>query len=137
MDKKETPYKPKVYQNRHRNQGRGRQSKTNPLVNTRIGMKGTIITMTGIIDQTIEIGLEIIIEGMTENLHISLMTDVVIADPIIRIEATTTDKTIEVDRIIEIMTLDRDMEIKSESRDRSRNYSNDRDRGRNRGRDRD
>ena len=47
---------------------------------------------------------------MTEDLHIGLMTDVVITDPIIGIEATT-DKTIEVDKIIEVMTLDRDMEI--------------------------
>ena len=30
MDKKETPYKPKVYQNRHRGQGRGRQSNFHP-----------------------------------------------------------------------------------------------------------
>ena len=51
-------------------------------------MKGTIITMTEIVDQTIEIGLEIITEGMTEDLHISLMIDMVIIDPIIAIEAT-------------------------------------------------
>ena len=30
MDKKETPYKPKVYQNRNRGQGRGRQSNFHP-----------------------------------------------------------------------------------------------------------
>ena len=30
MDKKETPYKPKVYQNRHRGQGRDRQSNFHP-----------------------------------------------------------------------------------------------------------
>ena len=30
MDKKKTPYKPKVYQNRHRGQGRGRQSNCHP-----------------------------------------------------------------------------------------------------------
>ena len=31
MDKKETPYKPKVYQNRHKGQGRGKQSSFQPL----------------------------------------------------------------------------------------------------------
>ena len=73
-------------------------------------MKGTIITMTRIVDCTIEIGLEIITEGMTEDPHISLMTDMVITDLIIGIEATT-DKKTELDKIIEIMTLDRDIEI--------------------------
>ena len=47
---------------------------------------------------------------MTEDPHISLMIDIVITNPIIGIEATT-DKTIELDKIIEIMTLDRDIEI--------------------------
>ena len=47
---------------------------------------------------------------MTEDPHIGSMIDVVITDPIIGIEATT-DKTIELDKIIEIMTLDRDIEI--------------------------
>ena len=81
---------------------------TYPLVETRIEMEGTIITMTRIIDQPIQIGLEIIIERMTEDLHISFMTGVVITDLIIGIEVTT-DKTI--DKIIEVMTLERDMEI--------------------------
>ena len=84
--------------------------KTDLLVETRIEMKGTIITKTGIVDQTIEISLEIITEGMTEDPHIGLVTGMVITDPIIGIEATT-DKTIELDKIIEIMTLDRDIEI--------------------------
>ena len=44
---------------------------------------------------------------MTEDRHIGLMTDVVITDPVTGIEATT-DKTIELDKIIGIMTLDRD-----------------------------
>ena len=30
MGKKETPYKPKVYQNRHRGQGRAKQSNFHP-----------------------------------------------------------------------------------------------------------
>ena len=60
-------------------------------------MKGTIIIMTGIIDQTIEIGLGIVIDRMIEDLHIGLMRDMVITDLIIGIEATT-EKTIEVDR---------------------------------------
>ena len=38
------------------------------------------------------------------------MTDLVITDPIIGIEATT-DKTIDLDKIIEVMTLGRDIEI--------------------------
>ena len=83
---------------------------TDPLVETGIEMKGTIITITGIIDQTIEIGLEIIKDRMKEDLHIGLMTGMVITDPIIGIEVTT-DNTIEVDKTIEVMTLDRDMEI--------------------------
>ena len=57
-----------------------------------------------------EIGLEIIIDGMREDLHIGLMTDVVITDLIIGIKVTT-DKTIEVYKTIEVMTLDRDIEI--------------------------
>ena len=73
-------------------------------------MKGTMITITGIIDQTMEIGLEIIIDGMTEDLPISLMTGMVITGLIIGIEVTT-DKTIEEDKTIVVMTLDRDMEI--------------------------
>ena len=73
-------------------------------------MKGIIITITGIIDPTMEIGLEIIIDGMTEDLPIGSMTGIVITDLIIGVEATT-DKTIEVDEIIEVMTLERDMEI--------------------------
>ena len=52
-------------------------------------MKGTITTITGIIDPTMEIGLEIIIDGMTEDLPICLMTGIVITDPIIGIEVTT------------------------------------------------
>ena len=79
-------------------------------------MKGTIITMTEIVDQTIEIGLEKITEGLTEDPHTSLMIDVVITDPITGIEATT-DKKIELDKIIEIMILDRYRD-RSESRDR-------------------
>ena len=47
---------------------------------------------------------------MTGEPHISSMIDVVITNPIIDIEATT-DKTIELDKIIEIMTLDGDIEI--------------------------
>ena len=39
-----------------------------------------------------------------------LMTGMVITDPIIGVEVTT-DKTTEVDKTIEVMTLDRDMEI--------------------------
>ena len=46
-------------------------------------MKGTITTITGIIEPTIEIGLEIVIDGMTGDLPISLMTGVVITNPII------------------------------------------------------
>ena len=102
MDKKETQYKPKFYQNRHRGHSRGRQSNFHPL-NQSFSRdwnrnEGNYNTMTGIIDQIIEIGLEIIIEGMTEDLHIGLMTDVVITDPIMGIEATM-DKTIEVYKI--------------------------------------
>ena len=48
-------------------------------------MKETIITMTEIVDRTIEIGLEILTEGMTEDPHISSMIDMVITDPIIGI----------------------------------------------------
>ena len=66
--------------------------------------------MTEIIDQTTEIGLEIPSEGMTEDPHIGSMIDVVITGPITDIEVTT-DKTIELDKIIEIMALDRDIEI--------------------------
>ena len=69
----------------------------------------TIITMTEIVDQTIEISLEILTEGMTEDLHIGSMIDMVVTDLITGIEATT-EKTIELDKIIEIMTLDRDIE---------------------------
>ena len=76
---------------------------------TRIEMKGTIITVTEIVDQTTEIGLEIITGWMTEDPHNTLMIDVVITDPIIGIEATT-DKTIELDKIIGIMTLERDID---------------------------
>ena len=83
---------------------------TNHLVETGIEMRRTIITITGIIDQTMEIGLEIIIDGMTEDLHIDLMMGLVITDSIIGIEVTT-DKRIEVNKTIEVMTLDRDMEI--------------------------
>ena len=84
--------------------------KTNPLVETRVEMKGNITTITGIIVPTMEIGLEIIIDGITEDLPIGLMTGMVITDLIIGVEVTT-DKTLEVDKTIEVMTLDRDMEI--------------------------
>ena len=83
---------------------------TDLLVETKIVIKGTIITMTEIIDQTMEISLEIITEGITEDLDNSLMVDMVIIDQIIGIEATT-DKTIELDNIIEAMTIDRDIEM--------------------------
>ena len=83
---------------------------TDPLVETELEMKGTITTITGIIDPTMEIGLEIIRDRMTEGLPISLMTGIVITDLIIGVEVTT-GKTIEVDKTIEVMTLDRDMEI--------------------------
>ena len=82
---------------------------TDPLVESRVEMKGTITTITGIIDPTMKVGLEIIIDGMTEDLPISLMTGIVITDPIIGVDIAT-DKTIEVDKTIEIMTLDRDID---------------------------
>ena len=44
-----------------------------------------------------EIGLEIILDGMTEELPIGLMTHMVITDLIIGVEVIT-DKTIEVDK---------------------------------------
>ena len=47
---------------------------------------------------------------MTEDAHIGVMIYMVIIDLIIGIEATT-DKTIELDKIIEIMTIDRDIKI--------------------------
>ena len=58
-----------------------------------------------------EIGLEIIIDGMTLKTYLLVsMTGIVITDLIIGVEGTT-DKTIKVDKIIEVMTLDRDIEI--------------------------
>ena len=73
-------------------------------------MKETIITMTEMVYRTIEIGLEMFTEGMPEDPHISSMIHMAVTDVIIDIEATT-DKTIELDKIIEIMTLDRGIEI--------------------------
>ena len=65
MDKKETPYKPRVYQGRPRGQSRNRQQTFQPLIgpSAEIGIETKeIIKVETIMGPTIGIGLEITID---------------------------------------------------------------------------
>ena len=83
---------------------------TDPLVGIVIEIEETLTKTPEIVDPTIEIDLELIKDMMTEDIPISLMKGAMITDQITGIEATT-GKTVETDKIIEVMTQDRDMEI--------------------------
>ena len=114
MDRKETPYKSRVYQNRPRGQGRGRPQNFQPCNRSfsrdRNRNEDIIIIITEITDPTIEIGLGTTTEVMIDDITISLMKDVIITDQITEGD-TIIGKTVETDKTIEVMTLDRDMKI--------------------------
>ena len=114
MDRKETPYKPRVYQNRPRSQGRGRQQNFQPCNRSfsrdRNRKRGNYNYNNRITDPTIEIGLGTTTDLMMEDITISLMKDIINTDQITEGE-TIIGKTVETDKTIELMTLDRDMEI--------------------------
>ena len=84
---------------------------TDPLSGIEIGIEKIIIITTDIIDPTIEIGLGTITGMVTEDIPIGLMKDAITTDKTIEGE-TTIGRTVETDKIIEIMTLDRDIEIR-------------------------
>ena len=112
MDRKETPYKPKVYQSRPRGKV-GLNHKlfsptTDPLAG--IEIEEIIIIITEIADPTIEIGLGTTPDMMIEDITIGLMKDIIITDQITEGE-TIIGKTVETDKTIDIMALDRGMEI--------------------------
>ena len=89
------------------------------LAKTEAELEGIIIIE--IIHLILEIDPEIITDLTTEEIITSPMRDVITTDRTIGGEIAI-DKTIEIDRTIEGMALDRD---RSEIRDRLRNYSND------------
>ena len=90
IDRKETPYKPRVYQNRPRAQCRGRQQNFQPCNRSfsreKNEIQGIIIMTIEITHPTIEIGLEMITGMITEEIPTGPMKD-----------AITTDKTIDED----------------------------------------
>ena len=107
MDKKETPYKPRVYQNRPRGQSRGRQQYFQPcnrsLSRGRNRTRGIIIITIEIIDPTLEIDPGTIIDVTIEEITTIPMRDIITIDRTIGGEMAT-DKTIEIDKIIGEMT---------------------------------
>ena len=117
MDRKETQYKPKVYQNRPRGQSRGRQqnfqSCNRSFTRDRNISRGIIIIKSEIIGPTIEIGLETITDKITKEISSSLMKDTIIIDRTIEGEITI-DKTIEIDKIMEEITLDKETGVRVE-----------------------
>ena len=90
-----------------------------------------IIAVETIIGPTIETDPGTIIDVTIGETITGQMKDEITIDKTVGGEIAT-DKTIEIGKIIEEMTPDRD---RSESRDRSRNYNNDSPRGRDRNRD--
>ena len=96
MDKREAPYKPKVYQNRPRGQIRNRQLNYPPCSRScsrdRNGSRGITTTET-IIDPTIGIDLVTTIGMTIEEITIDLMINKTTIDK--TIGETVTDKTIE------------------------------------------
>ena len=82
---------------------------TDPLAGIGTEIEGIIIIVIEITDPVIEIGQGTTIEIMKDNITIKLMKDVMIIEQITEGE-TITGKTVETDKTIEVMTLDRDME---------------------------
>ena len=113
MDRKETPYKPRVYQNRPRGQGRGRQQNFQPhnrLFSWDSNWNRGNFNYNNRNNRPNYIDLEIITDVMTEDIPIGLMMGTITIDLITGVEATI-GKTVETDKIIGVMTLDRDIEI--------------------------
>ena len=84
---------------------------TGPLVETETELEGIIIITIHITDPTLEINPEIIRDMTTEEIITSPMRDVITTDRTIGGEIAI-DKTIEIDRIIEGMTLDKETGVK-------------------------
>ena len=114
LDKKEAPYKPRVYQSRPRGNSRGRQQNfqpQNPLAGIETDLEGIIIIE--IIDPTLETDPGTVIDMTTEEIITCPMRDAVTTDRIIEGEITI-DKSIEIDKIIEEMTLDKEKGVRVE-----------------------
>ena len=113
VDKKETPYKPKAYQGRPRGQSRKGQQLFSPTIgpSAEIGIETEGIIIVGtIIDPTTGTVLETIIDMTIGETTTSSMIDEIIIDETVGGEIAT-DKTIEIDKIIEEMTPDKDTGI--------------------------
>ena len=83
---------------------------TDPFAGIGIKIEEIIIIITEITDQTTEIGLGTTTEVRINDITISLMKDIIITDQITEGE-TIIGKTVETDKTIEVLTLDRYMEI--------------------------
>ena len=137
IDKKETQYKPRVYQSRPRGQSSGRQQNFSPAICLSAEIETEIeetIIIEPIIDPTIEIDPETVIDVTIGETTIGPMKDGIIIDKRVGGEMAT-GKTIEIDKIIEEMTPDKDTETGMKVGIDPRNYSNDSARGRDRKRD--
>ena len=113
MDKKETPYKPRVLQGRPRGQNRGRQQNFQPAIGPSAKEEietEEILIIGTIIDTIIETGPEIIIDVTTERMATSLMKDKITIDKTAEGEIAI-DRAIEIDKVTEELTLDKDSEI--------------------------
>ena len=82
---------------------------TDHLVGIEREIEGIIIITIEIIDPTIEIDPETVIDVITEEITTSPIKDIIITDKTIG-EGIATERTVEIDKIIEEMTPDKDTE---------------------------
>ena len=115
MDKKEAPYKPRVYQNKPRGQSRNRQQNVSPYNRSFSRDRKELEEITIISIETVDLasGIDVgIITGMTTDVIINgLMRDVITIDKTIGGEIAI-GRTIEIDTFIEGMTLDKETGVK-------------------------
>ena len=112
MDKKEIPYKPRVYQNRLRGKSRDTQQISSPAIDLLAGIEivieGIIIIIMETIDPIIEMHAGMVIDGITEEVTTGPKRDGITIDK--TIGEIATDKTIEIGKIIGEMTPDKYIE---------------------------
>ena len=137
MDKRGTPWKPRVYQGRPRGQSRNRQQTFQPhnrsFSKDKNRNRGNYNNRNNYRSNYRDRSKTITDVTIGETTAALMKDEAVIGKTIGEI---VTGKIRETDKVIERMTPNKGTEIGSESRDRSRNYSGDNSRSRDRNRDR-
>ena len=117
MDRKENPYKPRVYQNRPRAQSRVDSKisspKTDHLAGIETEIEGIIIMTIEITDPTIEIGLRMVAGMITGEIPTGPMRDAITTDRTMGGEITI-GKTIEIGKIVQEITIDKETGVRVE-----------------------